>query len=516
MSTRREFLQHAGAIGLGAVLLPRDGVLASSAAVDRIPRPIGVVFERVEAGGLSHYSYFVGDVLSGDAAVIDPRRDVDAYLDLAAEHRLTIRHAIETHVHADFVSGSRELASRTGARIHASVEGGAEYGFPISPIRDGDEIRVGGVALRALHTPGHTPEHMSFLASPVGVPRAAWGLFTGDFLFAGSVGRPDLMGVENTGPLARTLWRSLRSSFEELPDALPIHPAHGPGSPCGADITEREGDATLGVERDTNPALQFTDAAAFVEELLFSQPPVPTYWPRMKRENARGPGILGATREPEPLPPAEFERRISRPEVQLLDTRHMLGFGGGHLTGAINIGHTPSISMWGGWLFDPDRPIALVVPPDVRAAEASAWLARVGLTDVSTVLEGGMDDWTLSGRRFDTLPQMSVHELHRRIGDPDLQVVDVRQPAEWDDGHVPGARYAFLPEIPERIDEFDRSKPLVCYCGTGYRASIGASLFKRAGFDVRSVPGSMDGWLAAGYPVVTPGRRHRASLTRRG
>lgn len=518
MTTRREFLQHAGAIGLGAVLLPHAGGLAAAATGrDGVPGPApGVVFERLEAGGLAHYSYLIGDTLTGDAAVIDPRRDVEAYLELARRHRLTIRHAIETHVHADFVSGARELARRTGASIHASVEGGATYGFPVVPLRDGDVLAVGGVRLRALHTPGHTPEHMAFLVSQRGQPERAWALLTGDFLFAGSVGRPDLMGVENTDRLARKLWESLQTAFTDLPDALPIYPAHGPGSPCGAGITEREGQPTLGTERASNPALQFDRREAFIDDLLFRQPPVPTYWPRMKRINARGPEVLGGVPEPEPLTPEAFAQMIAAPDVQLLDTRSMLAFGGGHLAGALNIGHAPSVSMWGGWLLDPERPIALVIPPGAQATEATAWLMRVGLTRVPAVLEGGLKAWTMSGRPFVTLPQMSVHTLHERLDDPDLQIVDVRAPAEWDQGHLPGARYAFLPEIPGRVEEFDRSRPVVTYCGTGYRASIGASLFRRAGFDAHSVPGALSGWQAAGYPVVTPDRPRPASVTRRG
>ena len=516
MSTRREFLEHAGAIGLGAVFLPRAGAFAA-ARDERVAQPSpGIVFERFEAGGLSHYSYFIGDTLSGDAAVIDPRRDVEAYVELARKHRLRIRYAIETHIHADFVSGARELADRTGAQIRASVEGGSEYGFPIDPIRDGDVIRVGGVELKAIHTPGHTPEHMSFLASQRGSKGSAWALFTGDFLFAGSVGRPDLMGVDNTDLLAKRLWHSLQTAFADLPDELPIFPAHGPGSPCGAGITERDGQATLGIERASNPAMRFEERDAFIQDLLFNQPPVPYYWPRMKEVNARGPEVLGGVPEPEPLEPDAFEKVIASFEVQLLDTRHFFGFGGGHIADALNIGHAPSVSMWGGWLLDHQRPIALVKAPEGAATDFTAWLMRVGLTNVNTVLAGGMQEWTMSGRRFAMLPQMSIRTLRGRLNDPDLQILDVRAPREWDEGHLAGARYAYLPEIPDRLDEFDRSKPIVTYCGTGYRASIGASLLKRSGFDVYSVPGSIGAWEVLGYPLEKPVKTKRAAETRRG
>ena len=199
----------------------------------------------------------------------------------------------------------------------------------------------------------------------------------------------------------------------------------------------------------------------------------------------------------------------------MLDTRNMLGFGGGHVAGALNIGHTPSVSMWGGWLLDPERPMALVVPPQGTARDVVSWLVRVGVTDFSAVLEKGMDAWTMAGQPFETVDQLSVHELRSRMRSGDLQVLDVRQPSEWDHGHLPGARYMFLPEIPERMRELDRAKPIAVYCGTGYRASIAASLLKRAGFKVHNVPGSFGAWLAAGYDVVVPRSPGKASNTRR-
>ncbi len=521
MTTRREFLEHAGALGLGALFVTSSASISRaespnmSDATANAPKVPGLIFETIESGGISAYSYFIGDAMTGVAAVIDPRRDVEVYVELADKHRLTITHAIETHIHADFVSGSRELADRTGAAIYASVEGDAKYGFAVKPVRHGDELQVGNVVLKAIHTPGHTPEHMSYLASMRGTSNEAWALFTGDFLFAGSVGRPDLMGVRNTGRLAELLYESLQTAFKDLPDAVPIYPAHGPGSPCGAGIVARDGIPTLGIERESNPALQFDDEQSFIEDLLFRQPPVPYYWPRMKEINAKGPEILGSLPVPKPLKPKEFKARVADKDVQLLDTRHYLGFGGGHIAGALNIGYSSSISMWGGWLLDPKKPIAIVLPPGGEAHEVVAWLVRVGLTDFAAVLDGGIDAWVQAGEPIETLGQMSVHRLHAQMATGDLVVLDVRQPSEWDQGHLPGARYLFLPEIPKRKSELDRSKPLATYCGTGYRASIAASLLKRAGFNVSNVPGSFTAWLAAGYDVKVPPSPGRASETRR-
>ncbi len=517
MTTRRQFLEHAGALGLGTLFTPMAAGVTRAAeeTVAEAAKIPGLVFEKIEAGGISHYSYFLGDAVTGVAAVIDPRRDVEVYLELARKHRLRITHAIETHVHADFVSGSRELAARSGATIHASVEGGTSYQFDVEPVRHDDHLRVGNLDLKALHTPGHTPEHMSYLASVQGEPSRAWGLFTGDFLFAGAVGRPDLMGVKNTDRLAELLFTSLQTAFDELPGAVPIYPAHGPGSPCGAGIVEREGVPTLGVERASNPALQFTDRDAFIADLLFKQPPVPYYWPRMKAINARGPEVLGELPQPPALKPKEFKSLVADDGVQLLDTRHLFAFGGGHLAGAINIGYSASISMWGGWLLDPNRPVALVVPTQGEVSQVVAWLARIGVTNFAGVLDGGMDAWVMAGERFETLDQLSVHDLHEQLRKQRIQLLDVRQPSEWDHGHLPEATYMFLPEVPKRMREIDRRRPVAVYCGTGYRASIAASLLQREGLKVYNVPGSFGGWLAAGYDVVVPRAPGKASDTRR-
>lgn len=513
-----------GALGLGYAFLASTAGLVRAAAikgtgsshsVGNIP---GLMLEVFEAGGIAHYSYFIGDTLNGTAVIIDPKRDIDDYLALAEKHRLKITHVLETHIHADFVSGSREIADRVGATICASIEGGAKYGFAIRPLRDGDVVETGNIRLTTIHTPGHTPEHVSFLASSRSRPKEAWGLFTGDFLFSGAVGRPDLMGVENTGKLADKLWESLQEAYNELPDELPIYPAHGPGSPCGAGIVARDGIPTLGVERRSNPAMQFKEREAFIADLLHSQPPVPYYWPRMKVINAAGPEILGSLPDPQKLAPAEFRTLLQTEgaqKVQLLDTRNMLGFGGGHIDGSLNIGYSSSISMWGGWLLDPERPVAIVTPAEGHAREVARWLIRIGVTRFAGTLSGGMDAWTRKAGEFTTIPQLSVQELNKRLGDRSLQIVDVRSPSEWDHGHLPNARYMYLPEIPKRAGELDRSRPVAVYCGTGYRGSIAASLLKREGFDVSNVPGAFDGWLSAGYEVVIPKTPGKASDTQR-
>jgi hydroxyacylglutathione hydrolase len=460
-----------------------------------------VIFETVRTEGLAHLSYLVGDRSSGRAAVIDPRRDVEVYLDLARRHGVTITHAVETHVHADFVSGSRELAARTGtASVSVSVEGGARYGFAHEPLRDGSRVELGAVTLTAVHTPGHTPEHMAYLAMERGNP---WGFFSGDFLFADSVGRPDLLGADQTPGLARALFRSLRTALTPLPDAVPLYPAHGAGSPCGANICDRR--STVGRERRHNPALRFTDEAAFTDWVLRTAPPMPRYYPRMKRINAEGPQVLNGLPTIEWLEPATFRRRLAAGDVQLVDNRTMLAFGGGHIAGAWNLGPRPELSLWAGWMLDPAKPIALVLPRDGDVAEVLRLLLRVGFTRFAGCLKGGMEAWVAAGLPVQGLAQVSVQELDRRLPPRDFQLLDVRTPGEWDQGHLPGARYLFLGDLPEKLRDLNPDRPVAAYCVSGYRSSLAASILEAAGFaGATNVPGGYQAWTTAGFPTDKP------------
>jgi hydroxyacylglutathione hydrolase len=472
-----------------------------------------VIFETVRTDGLAHLSYLIGDRSSGRAAVIDPRRDVDVYLELARQHCLTITHAVETHIHADFVSGSRELAARTGkARVYVSVEDGAHYGFAHEPLRDGSRIDLGLIRLTAVHTPGHTPEHMAYLATERENP---WGFFSGDFLFADSVGRPDLLGAAQTPGLARALFRSIRTALAPLPDAVPLYPGHGAGSPCGANICDRQ--STIGHERRHNPALQFTDESAFIDWVLGTAPPMPRYYPRMKKINAQGPEVLSGLPAVEWLEPSAFRRRLAAGDVQLIDNRTMRAFGGGHIAGAWNIGPRPELSLWAGWMLDEALPIALVLPHDRDLPEVLRQFLRVGFTRFAGCLKGGMDAWVMAGLPVQGMAQLPVQELNQLLPSHDFQLLDVRTPHEWDKGHLPGARYLFLGELPEKLRDLNPDKPVVVYCASGYRSSLAASLLQANGFSkVRNVPGGYAAWTAAGFPVVKPANADRkASDTER-
>lgn len=475
-----------------------------------------MVIETVFTQGVAHLSYLIGDRKTGKAAVIDPRRDVDVYIALARKHKLAITHVLETHIHADFVSGTRELCDRTAsAKAILSIEGGAEYGFECEKLKDGDKIDLGRVILTAKHTPGHTPEHMSFIASEGNRPEQPFAIFSGDCLFADSVGRPDLLGEDATGGLAEQLYQSLYEIYLGLSDDVLVYPAHGSGSPCGANISDRLV-SSIGYERRNNEALQFKDEAKFIEYVLLHAPPEPVYYPRMKKINAEGPEILGRLPSCQPLPPDEFAAIIKNGDNQLVDNRQMRGFGGGHIIGALNIGPRAELSIWAGWILDPQKPILLVLDDADDLAEVQRQLIRVGFSEFAGYLLGGMEQWDNKALPVSKLDQMSVHELSQAVPQGDLQIVDVRSPDEWQDGHVPNATYIFLPELEKKAKRLDKKKPVAVYCDSGYRASLAASILQRDGFStVHNIPGSWKAWQAAEYAVEKPTEQKKSSDTDR-
>jgi hydroxyacylglutathione hydrolase len=461
---------------------------------------MSLVFKTIQTEGIAELSYLIGDDDEGVAAVFDPRPDCDVYVDMAREAGLAITHIFETHIHADLVSGSRELCARVeSARIFASNEGGAEYGFEHEKVNDGDRFTFGELLVIARHTPGHTPEHMSYLLADADHPDDPWGILTGDSLFVSSAGRPDLLGEKHTKQLAEQQFRTLRDFYLKMPDHVMIYPNHGAGSPCGADIGNRLS-STIGYERRFNKFLQFDEVQKFTEYALATAPPVPKYYPVMKKVNARGPQVLGNLPRVPGLPPKAFKEAIEKKNGVLVDVRTMLAFGGGHIPGALNIGGSPILSIWAGWMLDPDEPILLVLESKNDLEEIVRLFIRTGYTKFSGYLVGGMKAWDAAGFPLTEVGQMSVHELNRRARD--LQIVDVRSPREWKNGHVPGARHIFLPELHKRVDELNRSNPTAVYCGSGYRASIATSILKPAGFEkLWNVPGSWEAWKKAKLPV---------------
>lgn len=462
-----------------------------------------LVFERVYTPGIAQLSYLIGDDKTGDAAVIDPRPNVSVYDQLARQYSLAIKYIFETHIHADFMSGARELAALVGtARLLASVEGNAKYGFPIEPLKDGDQFELGPVILTAKHTPGHTPEHIAFVVAEKNKQDAPWGVFTGDSLFAESAGRPDLLGNEQTESLIEELFHTLRDFYLQLDDGVMIFPGHGAGSACGADIGDRPV-STIGYERRFNPFLQHEDLDPFQKFVKDGVPPEPHHYKRLKKLNAAGPPVLGRRPTVPPLPPEAFKRAVEQGNAQLVDARQMLAFGGGHIAGAISIGPRPELAVWAGQMLDVDKPILLVVEDEANLDWIVWNFVYTGFTTFEGYLVGGMKAWDNAGFALQKLPQVTVHELQRHRDD--WQVLDVRAPDEWKSGHIPGARHKYVGELRDEVDgvaALDRHKPVAVYCDSGYRANLAASIMQSRGFeDVRNVPGSWQAWKKAGYDV---------------
>jgi hydroxyacylglutathione hydrolase len=439
---------------------------------------------------LAHGSYLIGS--NGEAAIVDPQRDVQQYIDEAANLGLCIRYVIETHVHADFVSGHRELADRTGAEIVFGAE--ANAAMPHRVVRDGDELRVGDVVLRALATPGHTPESISWLVIDTANPDTPSKVLTGDTLFIGDVGRPDLAGGRgySSEQMASLLYESLHAKLLALDDATEVWPAHGAGSACGRNIsTERS--STIGLQRRTNYALQPMSREAFVAMMTADLPAAPRYFPFDAELNRRGAPAL-PTRTAS-LTPIEVERAADR-GATVLDVRDAKAFGVQHVRGAINIGLRGQFASWAGTLLDPDREIVIVASSDVEAEEAVMRLARVGLENVV----GALIAETWNGPT-DTLPQLSVDELRGILGSlANLQIVDVRRPAEYHAGHVPGA--VNVP-LGAPFDEVDLTRPTAVICAGGYRSSAAASLLQRGAHPpLYNIIGGTGAWIAAGYETA--------------
>jgi hydroxyacylglutathione hydrolase len=459
--------------------------------------------------GLAIASYVVGDERTGEAAVVDPTRDVDDFLRYAAENDLHIRHILETHVHADFVSGSRELKARLdGApQIHSSGLGGKDWTPPYADTiaADGHEVEVGSVRLQAIHTPGHTPEHVSWaLFDDSRSKDTPWLVFTGDFLFVGDVGRPDLLGEEAKKQLAHQLYNSVFERLPALPDITEIFPAHGAGSLCGKAISSRRS-STVGFERRFNPALKQKLEEEWVRDLMAEMPLAPPYFRRMKRVNKEGPAIIG--------PELPGQKRWTAKEVHnrvcenclILDVRSKESFAAAHIPSSINIPFSPNLPTWAGWVLPYDRPTLIVTDSAAHVPEVVTHLLRVGFDDVQGYLQGGIDTWETSGYPLGTLSTWSVYRLAERLksGAGTLTVLDVRTEKEWNAGHIDGAIHIHGGKLQERFADVPRDKPVAVICGSGYRGSIAASFLKREGYeDVANVVGGMAAWKASGLPSV--------------
>jgi hydroxyacylglutathione hydrolase len=461
---------------------------------------------------LAQASYLIGCQETGEGIVIDPNRDVAQYVAAAAAEKVRIRSVTETHIHADYVSGTRELAARTGARVLISGEGGAEwrYDFAGDPdtteLHDGDTIAVGCVRLDVMHTPGHTPEHLTFLITDEAATDRPMGMVTGDFIFAGDVGRPDLLerAAKQAGTMeagARRLFRSL-ARVRDMPDYLQIWPGHGAGSACGKSLGAVPS-STLGYERIANWAFLIDDEDTFVREVLAGQPEPPTYFAEMKRVNKHGPRVLGQRPEPPRLAAADLVAAIERGAF-VVDARRADDFAAGHIPGTIGIPLGASFPTWAGWFVPYDRDVQLIVaePAGDRAADAVRDLSMIGLDRVAGYAgPDALAAWSARHGPLETIAHATVDESADQMRRGDVTVVDVRAAAEWDAGHIAGVPNIPLGLIGDRLDEIPTDKPILLHCQGGSRSVIAAGVLQARGVkNVVNMVGGYGAWEKSGRP----------------
>ncbi len=455
--------------------------------------------KQFEVAGLAQYSYVVSS--EGKALVIDPMRDLERYTAYATEQDLAIQYVTETHIHADFASGALALAEATGADLALSSYDQKPYRYSMEhhALRDGDVLQIGKLRLVALHTPGHTPEHLSFvLFDEERDASQALALFSGDFLFVGSLGRPDLLGDEAKQELAHDLYRSLHGRIASLSDGVQVYPGHGAGSLCGSGMSERA-ESTLGYERLTQPLFKL-DESAFVREILASVPPMPSYYPRMKELNSKGASSVEDLPGKNLLTPARIATLLSDKSIRVIDLRRPEAFGGAHISGALNIGAGQNLSLWAGWMIAPEERL-LLVNDKGDDEEARRSLVRVGLDNIEGFLHKGMPAWIDAGMQFTRTAQLSTKEVSERS--PETQILDVRSDKEWSGGHIEGAIHISLGELQERTGELSKQSSIVTVCGSGYRSSIAASLLQVQGLSkVSSMDGGMTAWNQQQLPTV--------------
>jgi glyoxylase-like metal-dependent hydrolase (beta-lactamase superfamily II)/rhodanese-related sulfurtransferase len=457
-------------------------------------------FKQFYLGCLAHASYLIGS--EGEAVVVDPQRDVDEYIAEAEARGLQIKYVIETHLHADFVSGHQELAARTGAEIIFGEKAGVA--FPHRAVREGDEIGIGKVNLRFIETPGHTPEGICILATDTSDPSQPQRLLTGDTLFIGDVGRPDLAGGKGYTPqmMAEMMYESLHGKILKLPDSVEVYPAHGAGSMCGKNMS-KETSSTIGDQRKFNYALKPMGREEFVKMMTADLAEAPSYFPKDAEINRAGARELSALQPPAGLTPQEVLELRDRGHV-LLDVRSATDFGAGHVPGSVNIGLGGQFAMWAGSLIPLNASIVIVADATAQVDEAVLRLARVGIENVKGYLSGGVQSWDQAGLPVDAIEQVSVAELQEQMAGSDLQIVDVRRPAEYGSGHVPRAMNAPLASLDKSLGPLplEKDKLTAVICAGGYRSSAAASLLQKQGFsNLINVSGGTGAWINAGYPV---------------
>lgn len=457
---------------------------------------------------LAHASYMVGCQRTNEAVIVDPGRDIEQYLEMAEREKMRIVGVAETHIHADYVSGARELADRINAKLYVSDEGPADWKYLYAKdydaqlLKEGDAFYVGKIKFEVLHTPGHTPESISFmLTDQGGGANKPMGIFTGDFVFVGSIGRPDLLEeaagiVGSAEPGARDLFHSAQR-FKQLPDYLQIWPAHGAGSACGKGLGAIPS-STVGYEKMFNPALQYEDKQEFVDYILSEQPEAPPYFAIMKRVNKEGPVVLGKTVLPSEIDVKNTEGLAGAEMV--LEVGSYERFGEAHVPGTINIAQDV-LAEWAGWIVDYQKPLYLIVS-ERQLPEVTRVLRKIGVDNIDGYVDA--EKVTKANLRTESFGSASPEELYERITNGEVSLLDVRRATEWADGHVDGAIHRFLGRLSESIEELDVSKPIVTQCRTGNRSAIAASILQAAGVkNVINMAGGITRWQQNNLPVVT-------------
>jgi len=466
-------------------------------------------FQKINTPGLAIFSYMVADPKTKKCAVIDPTRDVNKYLEIARQNNLVITDILETHVHADFVSGSRELKNRLGEdpTIHCSGMGGKEWTptYADHIVHDADEVILGDIRLKAIHTPGHTSEHIVWaIFDDRRSSDAPCMLFSGDFLLVGDVGRPDLLGKEAQLELSHQLYKSIFEVLPKIPDFTEVYPAHGAGSMCAKTIGSRDS-SSVGYEKQFNMSLKPMPEEEWTRRLMEGMPPPPPYFRRMKKVNVEGPSLLGTAPYDKlrAFTPSELNDLIHE-NCLVVDARSKESFASIHIPGSINIPLAPNFASWSGWILPYDKPIVLVLEDEGQLEEGVKQLYLVGYDKVEGYLKNGISSWENDGLKTSHLGVLSVQELHEKLSkqDPSFLVIDVRTDGEWKSGHIQGALHHPVGTIPAVLNQLPKDKELVVACGTGYRASIAASILKREGFEkVTNLMGGMTAWYKERLPI---------------
>jgi hydroxyacylglutathione hydrolase len=477
-------------------------------------------FKRFYDTKLAQASYLIGCQRTGEAVVIDPNREIEQYIEAADAEGLRVTHVSETHIHADFVSGARELAQCTGAQLLLSDEGDANWKYVYAAeagarmLKDGDVFMVGNIALEVMHTPGHTPEHISFLVTDTPSAAGPWGILTGDFVFVGDVGRPDLLeraagfsGTMEAG--ARTLFRSL-DRFRALPDHLQVWPGHGAGSACGKALGAIPS-STVGYEKLANWGVAMTDEAEFVRAVLAGQPEPPLYFAEMKHINKVGPRILDRINDVLP-PPMRLQPEVFgdllRDGAMIVDTRSSAAYAAGHVPGTLNIPFNASFTTWAGWLLPYDRDVYLLVDTanGELASRATRDLAMIGLDRVRGYFGGdALAMWTADGHEQASVTQATANDVAALLASGAAEVIDVRGRSEWEAGSLPGAVNIPVGYLAERFRAPAVDKVIVLQCQSGARSAIAASVLLARGVErVVNLAGGISAWRQQGLPVKVP------------